>query len=315
MGAFIQGLNHGFMHGLFDRMFGFPSMFNFNCWYNSPITYSSGYFIRYSNPTVNMNLPLWNFEIPTYNPRYNNFYALDTFEYSLPRLNQTCYDYGNMYGQDFVANNSTKYYFDSFKNTENKLSNSNIVAKNDTEQKSTKLTNICAQDLKNKWSSKIDLEDAFYEKVIKISKDIKCSPEDLMALMSSESAGTFNPAEWNHAGNRAVGLIQFTDIAAKSINTTLEELEKMSALEQLDYVKKYLIYAKTKVAKFDKSHELSAGDLYAITYLPAYAKKNILASKKNDPNEFYAKNRILDIDNDGKITKEDLSQQIIKHRA
>ena len=171
-----------------------------------------------------------------------------------------------------------------------------------------------ATELKNKWKSKAPhLTDAFYQKVIDISNKINCSPNDLMAIMRSESAGSFDPGQWNLAGARAVGLIQFTDIAARDLNTTLDKIEKMTAVEQLDYVEKF--YLNTKKYHFDENYRLTAGDLYALTYLPGLANKEVLAVQDNDPNEYYAKNKPLDENKDGKITKTDLARIVSKFYA
>lgn len=55
--------------------------------------------------------------------------------------------------------------------------------------------------------------------------------------MHLETAGTFSPSKGN--GKGYYGLIQFGKLAAQDLNTTTTYLRKLSAVEQLDWVKKY----------------------------------------------------------------------------
>jgi hypothetical protein len=59
-----------------------------------------------------------------------------------------------------------------------------------------------------------------------------------MAAMAFETGGSFSPAVPNKAGSGAVGLIQFMPSTAKGLGTSTEALKKMSAVQQLDFVKK-----------------------------------------------------------------------------
>jgi hypothetical protein len=91
------------------------------------------------------------------------------------------------------------------------------------------------------------------------------------------------------------------------LGTTLTALSQMSPIEQLDYVEKYFkhwISVKGLTGK-----KLSAGDIYALVYTPAYVNKDVLASSGD---KFYNKNKGLDVNKDGKITKSDLAQQLRK---
>lgn len=79
----------------------------------------------------------------------------------------------------------------------------------------------------------------FVDKVCKISQNLLIVPDWLMIVMELETAGTFSPAITNSLGY--TGLIQFGKDAAKEVGTTRSKLRNMNALEQLDYVYKYLI--------------------------------------------------------------------------
>lgn len=161
--------------------------------------------------------------------------------------------------------------------------------------------------LKKSWAHVKTLSNAFYEKVINISKSLKCNADDLMALMASESSlcSTIR----NRIG--AVGLIQFLPSTAKRLGTTCQKLRNMSPVEQLDYVYKFLDNAKT-AAGFKSDDHIDAGTLYAFTFLPGRANRSVLTVKGED---YYRQNKGLDYNNDGKITKEDLSSVLESKKA
>ena len=78
----------------------------------------------------------------------------------------------------------------------------------------------------------------FTKEVEKIAGRLGTKPEYLLAAMSFETGGTFDPAKRNAIG--ATGLIQFIKPTAISIGTTTDELARMTAVEQLKFVEKYL---------------------------------------------------------------------------
>ncbi|WP_136668421.1 PAAR-like protein [Flavobacterium sp. H122] len=94
------------------------------------------------------------------------------------------------------------------------------------------------------WSSKVSCE--FLRKVEDISKRQNIDPNIFMAAMAHETGGTFDPTCGTFDSHRDeskeayVGLIQIGKDAAKDISTTRTKLLKMSQIEQLDYVEKYL---------------------------------------------------------------------------
>ncbi len=169
-----------------------------------------------------------------------------------------------------------------------------------------------ATELKNTWSKKKKgLSDAFYNKVVDIAKKVKCSPNDLMALMYSECG--LNHTKVNPRSN-ATGLIQFMPDTAEALGTSVGALKRMSPEQQLVYVEKYLV-AQKKAAKFSSDANLDAGTLYALTYLPKFAKKEVLATRGNDPNKYYSQNKSLDSNKDGKITKTELADRLKSYYA
>lgn len=62
-------------------------------------------------------------------------------------------------------------------------------------------------------------------------------PEYILAVMSFETGGTFNPGIRNPIG--ATGLIQFLPSTARGLGTTTDALARMSSVGQLRFVEKY----------------------------------------------------------------------------
>ena len=78
----------------------------------------------------------------------------------------------------------------------------------------------------------------FQSKVRDISDKLGVAPEELITLFGLETGGTYDPSIQNSIG--ATGLIQFIPSTAKRLGTSADALSRMSALQQLDYVYKYL---------------------------------------------------------------------------
>lgn len=151
------------------------------------------------------------------------------------------------------------------------------------------------------------LDKQFLNRVKEIAKKVNCNYKDLLAVMNSESSLRSN--NWN--GTAAVGLIQFTQVAIDELNRkykknlTKAKIAKMSPMEQLDWVEKLLLLSKKYT--FASNARLSAADLYAITFLPGRANKEVLCREGEN---FYKQNRNLDENNDKKITKSDLREHL-----
>lgn len=100
---------------------------------------------------------------------------------------------------------------------------------------------------------------AFVDKVIEISCRLWINPHWLMVVMELETAGTFDPSITNSLGY--TGLIQFGKAAASDIGTTTNALRAMNALDQLDYVERYLTPYKSKMNRLP--------DVYLAVFFPA----------------------------------------------
>ncbi|MCA6068759.1 L,D-transpeptidase [Chryseobacterium sp. RG1] len=151
-------------------------------------------------------------------------------------------------------------------------------------------TCICKEQYKDLiWGGKVSCE--FRKKVVEVAKRLEKDPNLLMAGMALETGKTFSPTAGK--GTSYVGLIQFGDAAAESVGTTRTELLKMTAVQQLDYVEKYL--AKKK----DKINTLT--DFYLSILMP------VDVGKGNQPNHIVFDNKYpLAYTKSGKLT--DLSK-------
>lgn len=108
----------------------------------------------------------------------------------------------------------------------------------------------------------------FYPKLVQISSELGMKPEDIIAIMASESG--INPGVPNQAGSHAIGLIQFTDDTLKGLgyNKDWKEFGSVSGEKQLDYVKKYIESQMT----FNGGKPLNATTFYVATYWPVALK-------------------------------------------
>lgn len=146
-------------------------------------------------------------------------------------------------------------------------------------------------------------ESTFMKRVKEVAKRINCDYKDLLAVMNAES-GVNEKAVNPHGG--ATGLIQFMPKTAKGLGTSTHELLQMTKVEQMDYVEKFLINAK-RSAGFADNEKLSGGQLYALIFLPARAKREVLTTSDES---YYKWNKGTDINGDGAITKSELDQRI-----
>ena len=155
----------------------------------------------------------------------------------------------------------------------------------------------------------------FQQEVSAVAGRLGISEADLMAVMSFETGGTFNPGIRNSAGSGATGLIQFMPSTAKGLGTTTQALAQMPRAEQMQYVEKYLSN------KNLKGKGLS--DIYMGVLFPAAV---------GQPDDFvlfgngattrgygagsaaYRQNKGLDSNGDGSVTKAEASAKVLRHR-
>ena len=165
---------------------------------------------------------------------------------------------------------------------------------------------VAAGERKIAWGAKVSA--GFKAKVLTISEDLGINPDFLMACMAFESGGTFSPSVKNAAGSGATGLIQFMPSTAKGLGTTTDDLGKMTAEGQLDYVHRYFKPYKNKLNSIE--------DIYMTILWPAAigkGKDHVLFEKadKKRP-KLYSQNAGLDTNKDDKVTVEEAAAKIRK---
>lgn len=129
------------------------------------------------------------------------------------------------------------------------------------------------------------------------------SPNDLMSCMAFESGETFSPSVKNGAGSGATGLIQFMPTTAIGLGTTVQQLERMTAVQQLDVVVKYFAPYAGRIA--------SLSDMYMAILLPSYIGKSDFSALFSRGTVAYRQNAALDANTDGLITKAEASSMVL----
>lgn len=148
------------------------------------------------------------------------------------------------------------------------------------------------------WSAKVST--VFIDRVIWTASALKMTlngPDELMACMAFETGETFSPTIPNGAGAPYYGLIQFGALAAKDAGTTIAELVKMTAEDQINFVYRYF---KPLTGKL-----LGLNDIYMKILYPIAVGKpdDYVLFIKDDGTKKYIQNKGLDLNLDGKITK------------
>jgi hypothetical protein len=142
------------------------------------------------------------------------------------------------------------------------------------------------------------------QEIERIAAKYNQSSIDLMKVMSFESGSTFDPAKRNAAGSSAVGVIQFMKETAKGLGTTTQDLSKMTLLEQLKYVDKYLSQYADKL----KRNPGIEGLYMSVLYPKAISKSPDYVLFKEGTKE-YEQNKGLDTNKDSTITVKEASDK------
>ncbi|MDH3293764.1 MAG: peptidoglycan-binding protein [Acidimicrobiia bacterium] len=132
--------------------------------------------------------------------------------------------------------------------------------------------------------------------------DLGVEPNFLMAIMSFETGGTFDPAQRNLASSDAVGLIQFMPKTAAALGTSVEELAGMTAEDQLDVVARYFEPFRGRLATLE--------DAYMAVLLPTAIGKGPGHVLFRQGSTDYDQNRGLDRDGDGEITVGEVTAKV-----
>lgn len=169
------------------------------------------------------------------------------------------------------------------------------------------ITSLSFEKVKEKLDEKLGV--GFSDRLQTVAENINCSPKDLASVIYSESS--FNPENVNPKTS-AAGLLQFTPDVLSNMGYTTDDVLNMSAIDQLDLVQDYFTTRKEANME-DLNSYLEASDLYALVLLPAYADREVLVSETSEnkeDKERYERNKALDIDLNGDISKSDLQERI-----
>ena len=156
-----------------------------------------------------------------------------------------------------------------------------------------------------KKGAELEADAEFKKKIDELGAKLKLDPQKLLAMMKLESgleAGIVN----RYSG--ATGLIQFMPSTAKGLGTSVEDLGKMTALEQMKYVEMYLERALS--GKTPQGEKFSSSDLYASVFWPAAIGKSEDYTIAEKGNPVYDLNYGLDVNDDDKIQKWELGEKI-----
>jgi hypothetical protein len=159
---------------------------------------------------------------------------------------------------------------------------------------------VIAPDIAIAWGTRVS--GAFRRKVIEIGHRLEMDPNHLMAIMAFETGRSFDPAVTNHTGSGATGLIQFMPATARNLGTTTAALAAMSALDQLDYVERYLVpYAA-------RMHDLPSA--YMAVLFPRAVDKEPGYVLFRKGSKAYKLNRGLDTNGNGYVTKTEAAAKV-----
>ena len=125
--------------------------------------------------------------------------------------------------------------------------------------------------------------------------DLKIRPNDLAAVISFETRGTFSPAAKN-PNSSATGLIQFMEDKYKSYGYTRNEFAALGANEQMKYVVQYL-----KGRGIGQGSSL--GDIYDAVAGYGYRDGKPKYNKQGQRVDAYYLNRVWDANRDGYVAK------------
>jgi peptidoglycan hydrolase-like protein with peptidoglycan-binding domain len=148
----------------------------------------------------------------------------------------------------------------------------------------------------------------FVDKVKQISQEVGLKDYNiLLAIMYFESG--LNPAAQNKF-TRATGLIQFMPFTAQSLGTSVSQLRGMTAIDQLDYVRKFFLNKGGLVSKVTSPEEA-----YLLVFYPAAVGKSddyILGDTPKRQRLIAKQNKPFDSNNDGKVTKAEILNYVRK---
>lgn len=151
------------------------------------------------------------------------------------------------------------------------------------------------------------ISQAFSDKVKQVSDFLSTEADWLMFVMGFETGWTWSPSIVNSSSG-ATGLIQFLPATATWLGTSVDALSKMSAVEQMFYVQKYLDAMKSKYGRFASYHDL----YFAVFYPYAISQPdNYIIGSESGQSKVQAvalQNKGFDLNNNNQVTKAEVKQ-------
>jgi Transglycosylase SLT domain len=143
----------------------------------------------------------------------------------------------------------------------------------------------------------------FWIELQAIARRLKTEPAWLLNVIASESLFD-HKARNGISGQTATGLLQFIESTAKNMGTTTESIRRMSPVEQLRLVERYLTPFRGRLNNL--------ADVYLAVFRGFIIKGGdgtVIAplDKSSREQRIYSLNSWLDFDGDGKITKGELA--------
>lgn len=152
------------------------------------------------------------------------------------------------------------------------------------------------------WGRKVDSN--FRARLLLICRAFGWSQDHaswLMSCIAFESAETFRADILNAAGSGATGLIQFMPSTARGLKTTVQDLARMTPVQQLDYVEAYFRPYSKRISNLP--------DMYMAILMPKYVGQPLDTAIFTD-GIAYRQNSGLDDDGDGRITKKEAAGKV-----
>jgi hypothetical protein len=138
-----------------------------------------------------------------------------------------------------------------------------------------------------------NLDDMFLRALVRMCWDVQIDPSVLLAVMSIETAGTFNPATRNPGkGQTATGLIQMIERTARALGTTTADLARMSNVTQLRWVERYF----RRYGPKKPLVSMRPVDTYLVVFSPAFIGRPLSTVMFKAGSKEYKANAKLDSD-------------------
>jgi hypothetical protein len=140
----------------------------------------------------------------------------------------------------------------------------------------------------------------FWVELRAVAERLQTQPAWLLNVMAGESM--FNPTARNgFPGQTASGLLQFIEATARRMGTTTEAIRRMSPMEQLRLVERYLTPFRGSLN--------SLANVYLAVFRGVVIEggDTVVVADSNKEPRIYTLNKSLDLNGDGRIVKGELS--------